>query len=762
MRTFLTLALLLILSLQLGGCGGGGGGGGVAGPSISPTENQKFVLSGSVALPTQMSATVTTSIHLQQYPIDFSVVFVASNGARILGEFVSSSAFVIRDVPPCTNSEIQFQSLSGKILLLRFVDLIDSEKTGLNINSRSTAITYFIRNLTSPQSFDSIDGKVTNGSLDIGALETAILDWLSGNAAPAADNVVAAITQSVSPEIIALGILSIQGQNEMRPMVAVTTAKSNPTGASPIPIRITFSKVVTGFQLSDVIVTNGAPSDLQQVTGDPKAWTVNITPTISGPVTISIPENAAQDASANGNLAPTPFSITYDNVKPTVSITTTAPNPTTVSPIPVRIVFSKAITGFQLRDIVVSNGSASDLQQVIGDQKAWTFNVTPTAVGQVSITIPENAVQDSAGNGSQVPLPFSIAYREPNVPPSVTITAPTTNTSFSLGSVAVFSVSASDQGGSISRVEFYQGSTKLGEATTPPYTFSWVARPSGVFSFTAKATDNEAVVTTSLPVSVTVPPTSIGGAINSDQTWFLASSPYEITSQIQIAYGKTVTVEPGVEILGGDKTLQVFGSLIMIGNSTQKIKLSKVNLLHGSSAGQYGNMNIQFCEFSAGALLKPQAINGNGNLLLKDSVLKDLPQFLVESGYPGDCVIERNVFVRCGEITAIANANIFIRYNAFVDPTSPLEVKCSIRSLGGTPIIEYNSFLATDKIAVSLGLDYVAAAQATNNFWNTSDDAIIANMIYDKNDNLRCNMVVPFLPKLTAPHPNTPDPTPYL
>lgn len=59
------------------------------------------------------------------------------------------------------------------------------------------------------------------------------------------------------------------------------------------------------------------------------------------------------------------------------------------------------------------------------------------------------------------------------------------------------------------KVEFFNGSTKIGEATQQPYTFSWFVSSAGQYTLTAKATDNELATTISSAINVTV--TSSGG-----------------------------------------------------------------------------------------------------------------------------------------------------------------------------------------------------------------------------------------------------------
>jgi beta-glucanase (GH16 family) len=88
--------------------------------------------------------------------------------------------------------------------------------------------------------------------------------------------------------------------------------------------------------------------------------------------------------------------------------------------------------------------------------------------------------------------------------PIVSITSPANNALFVAGSTVAIIATASEVGGSISKVEFYQGSTKLGESTTSPYSFSWASVAAGSYTLTAKVTDGVGVTRTSNPVSITV------------------------------------------------------------------------------------------------------------------------------------------------------------------------------------------------------------------------------------------------------------------
>ena len=89
-----------------------------------------------------------------------------------------------------------------------------------------------------------------------------------------------------------------------------------------------------------------------------------------------------------------------------------------------------------------------------------------------------------------------------NTPPTVTLTAPTSGATFVNTDTITFSADASDNG-SITKVDFFAGSTLIGTDTTAPYSVTGTLS-ARVHSITARATDNQGATTTSSAVSITV------------------------------------------------------------------------------------------------------------------------------------------------------------------------------------------------------------------------------------------------------------------
>jgi hypothetical protein len=91
-----------------------------------------------------------------------------------------------------------------------------------------------------------------------------------------------------------------------------------------------------------------------------------------------------------------------------------------------------------------------------------------------------------------------------NNPPFASIITPTDQTIVSAPANITIQADAYDTGGSIGKVEFYQGLTKLGESTNQPYAFVWTNVAAGNYSLTARAIDNQNATFTSSAVNLHV------------------------------------------------------------------------------------------------------------------------------------------------------------------------------------------------------------------------------------------------------------------
>jgi hypothetical protein len=120
-----------------------------------------------------------------------------------------------------------------------------------------------------------------------------------------------------------------------------------------------------------------------------------------------------------------------------------------------------------------------------------------------------------------------------NAAPTTSITSPAANASYTTPVSITINASAADTDGTVAKVEFYQGTTKLGEDTSSPYSFVWSNVPAGSYALTSKATDNSGATGTSSVVSITVTTSPGGNCGNIPQ--YVANGGYVAGSIVQNA-----------------------------------------------------------------------------------------------------------------------------------------------------------------------------------------------------------------------------------
>ena len=75
------------------------------------------------------------------------------------------------------------------------------------------------------------------------------------------------------------------------------------------------------------------------------------------------------------------------------------------SPISLTVTFSRPVSGFAIEDITVGNGTVGNFAGSDGDA-VYTFDVTPNAIGEVTVEIPAGAAEDADGNGNKAASRF--------------------------------------------------------------------------------------------------------------------------------------------------------------------------------------------------------------------------------------------------------------------------------------------------------------------------------------------------------------------
>ncbi|MFD3002783.1 Ig-like domain-containing protein, partial [Pontibacter toksunensis] len=182
---------------------------------------------------------------------------------------------------------------------------------------------------------------------------------------------------------------------------------------------------------------------------------------------------------------------TTSNQSPSVAITSPANNATYTAPATISIAATASDTDGTVSKVEFFSGTTK-----LGEDltSPYSYSWSGVAAGTYSLTARATDNGNAVTTSAAVTVTVSAAA---NQAPSVAITSPANNATYTAPATIDIAATASDTDGTVSKVEFFSGTTKLGEDLTSPYSYSWSGVAAGTYSLTARATDNGNAVTTS-------------------------------------------------------------------------------------------------------------------------------------------------------------------------------------------------------------------------------------------------------------------------
>src|SRR5690606_16223625 len=142
--------------------------------------------------------------------------------------------------------------------------------------------------------------------------------------------------------------------------------------------------------------------------------------------------------------------------------------------------------------------------------------------------------------------PISGSNTGSNAGPTVSLTSPKSDAQFAVGSSVSMAATAADSDGTITKVEFYNGTTLLGTDTSAPYSYTWTNVKAGEYNITAKATDDKGAATVSDVVGIEVgitKPIDDNGNSRSEERRVGKGSSVSMAANAADSAGKSTKVE---------------------------------------------------------------------------------------------------------------------------------------------------------------------------------------------------------------------------
>jgi len=157
----------------------------------------------------------------------------------------------------------------------------------------------------------------------------------------------------------------------------------------------------------------------------------------------------------------------------------------------------------------------------------------------------------SDGSFSDTDEVLVIVSQTGNSTPSISITSPNEGTSFEEGTDINITTSVSDLDGTVTLVEFYDGTEKIGEDTSDPFTLLWSNVAIGIHQISAVATDDASDQGTSQIINISVEEVLSCSEISNEAQQGSFSIGYEalfetVGSQVTISFTLLDTDKNGV------------------------------------------------------------------------------------------------------------------------------------------------------------------------------------------------------------------------
>jgi hypothetical protein len=227
--------------------------------------------------------------------------------------------------------------------------------------------------------------------------------------------------------------------------------------------------------------------------------------------------------------------------------------------------------------------------------------------------------------------------------------------------------------------------------------------------------------------------------ISQNTTW-KKGDIVNLTSEVQVASGVTLTIQAGVTINGNGNTIRTFGNVVAEGTSTEHITTNNVNFAFGDFYAQAGKLQLNYLDINGGSFL---ANSGFGSYTVTNSNFSKVSGFYIWYPTQPSSFIGNTFYKSSGlSIGTNESGTILIKNNTFLEQTTPYAIESWANYNSGIQVIN-NSFLSTDRVALSVREKYeFSKINAIDNYFGTTDALIINAMIFDQLDSLNCASII--------------------
>lgn len=452
------------------------------------------------------------------------------------------------------------------------------------------------------------------------------------------------------------------------PSLTLTTPATSPLNQSFV-VTATFSEAVTGFNTSDITVTNGTVAGFTAL--DATTYTFTVNPVSTGNVAIAVGV-AAEDQAGNANTAAIPLSLTFDNTAAIVQSVAVPANDiySAGETLTFSVTFDEAVaivtpSGAPVLPLTLTSGTVNASYGSGSGTNTLVFQYTPTASDEdvdgitlgTALLLNGSTLQDAAGNPANLTLNNVGATSGVLIsnPAGLTnITSTTSDGVYDVGGVINVTVTFNrpvtltggnlvltlDSGGSVVVAPFSNATTAIGT-----YTIA-AGEISADLDVTAATLDTVASLLDSLlqPANLTIP---AGNSLKDNKDLVIDAVPLTAPS-LALAPGSDTGIS-NADLITRDTTPTLSGTVKV--NSTVQV-LAGTTALGTTTADSTGNWSFTpTTELTAGTYsITASATDGLGNVSPISSALT----LTLDTAFPTADIVDVTPDPRTASVSTIA------------------------------------------------------------------------------------------------------------
>lgn len=278
------------------------------------------------------------------------------------------------------------------------------------------------------------------------------------------------------------------------PTVTITSPSNGSSFIAPSSITLSATATPGSGSVTKVEFISGS-TILGTATASP--YSANWTSPAAG--SYSITAKVTDSSGATAVSSAVSITVKATNVPPSVSISSPGAGAVYYAPANISISANATDSDGSVKKVEFYEGS-----NLIGSATAAPFSMNWTSVPAGTYSLTAKATDDNGAVTTSGAVSITV---KTNLLPTVSITSPSNNASFTAGDNITITASASDSDGTIAKVVFYNGSSVIGTDTTGSsgsYSYTWSSVSQGSYTLKAVAYDNVGASKASSTITITV------------------------------------------------------------------------------------------------------------------------------------------------------------------------------------------------------------------------------------------------------------------